>query len=60
VAEFFIRQQMKKDQPQNAERLKSVLAATDEERSAAECRASQDRSCEPDLKERVGFSRRSR
>ncbi len=27
VAEFFMRQQMKKDQPQNAARLKSVLAS---------------------------------
>ena len=27
VAEFFMRQQMKKAQPQNAERLKSVLAS---------------------------------
>jgi uncharacterized protein YndB with AHSA1/START domain len=27
VAEFFMRQQMKKDQPQNAERLKSLIAS---------------------------------
>ncbi|GHO71780.1 hypothetical protein KSC_106720 [Ktedonobacter sp. SOSP1-52] len=37
VAEFFMRQEMKKSQPQNAEALKSLLASRVQQASSSEC-----------------------